>query len=73
MSHAILRGAIACDQVQHLRGTCPDARALRQALLIFGEHAITAGFEMRRLTEPCLANPATRTAGTDDQALDPHR
>jgi hypothetical protein len=61
------------DQVEHLRGAYPDARALREAFLMFGEYAITPGFELRPWLEHCIANPATRKADTDYQALDPNR
>ena len=61
------------DQIEHLRGEYPDAGALEQAFLMFGEYAIAPGFELKAWLAHCIANPATRKADTDYQALDPNR
>ena len=61
------------DQVEHLRGEYPDPEALRVAFLMFGEYAIAPGFELKSWLDHCIANPATRKADTDYQALDPSR
>ena len=61
------------DQVEHLRGEYPDPEALRGAFLMFGEYAIAPGFALKPWLDHCIANPATRKADTDYQALDPNR
>jgi hypothetical protein len=61
------------DQVEHLRGEYPDAAALRQAFMMFGEYAMAPGFELKPWLDHCIANPAARRADTDYQALDPNR
>jgi len=61
------------DQVEHLRAEYPDAEALKSAFLMFGEYAIAPGFTLAPWLDHCIANPATRRADTDYQALDPNR
>lgn len=61
------------DQVEGLRAEYPDPAALEQAFLSFGEYAIAPGFELKPWLAHCIAQPATRKADTDYQALDPNR
>lgn len=61
------------DQVEHLRPQYPEAEALRNAFMMFGEYAIAPGFELKPWLDHCIANPAARKADTDYQALDPNR
>ena len=61
------------DQVEHLRPEYPDAEALRQAFMTFGEYAIAPGFELESWLVHCIAHPAARRVDTDYQALDPNR
>lgn len=59
------------DQVEGLRDAYPDPTALEQAFMMFGEYAIAPGFELKPWLAHCIAQPATRKADTDYQALDP--
>lgn len=60
------------DQVEGLRPEYPEAAALEQAFLSFGEYAIAPGFELKPWLAHCIATPATKRAETDYQALDPN-
>lgn len=59
------------DQVEGLRDAYPDPVALEQAFMMFGEYAIAPGFELKAWLVHCIAQPATKRADTDYQALDP--
>jgi hypothetical protein len=59
------------DQVEGLRGEYPEPAALEQAFLTFGEYAIAPGFELKPWLAHCIAQPASKRADTDYQALDP--
>ncbi len=61
------------DQVEHLRGEYPDAEALADAYMTFGEYAMAPGFELASWLAHCIANPATKRSDTDYQAIDPNR
>jgi hypothetical protein len=61
------------DQIEAMRGEYPDPAALEQAYLSFGEYAMATGFELKPWLAHCIAQPATRKADTDYQALDPNR
>lgn len=61
------------DQVEHMRAEYPDAEALKAAFMMFGEYAIAPGFEFAAWLDHCIANPATKRADTDYQAIDPNR
>lgn len=61
------------DQIEGLRGAYAGAAALREAYLSFGEYAIAPGFDLEAWLDHCIAQPATRRADTDYQALDPNR
>lgn len=60
------------DQVEGLRDAYPDPAALEQAFMMFGEYAIAPGFELKAWLVHCIAQPATKRADTDYQALDPN-
>lgn len=59
------------DQVEGMREEYENPAALKQAFMMFGEYAITAGFSLDPWLDHCIANPATRRSDTDYQALDP--
>lgn len=59
------------DQVEAMREEYDSPAALKQAFMMFGEYAITEGFELSPWLDFCIETPATRRSDTDYQALDP--
>ena len=59
-------------QVEDLRDDAETNEALKQMYLMWGEYAATEGFDSAAWVDYCIANPATRKAETDYDALDPN-
>ncbi len=59
-------------QIEDLRREAESAAALKDMYLMWGEYAATEGFDSAAWVDHCIANPATRKAETDYDALDPN-
>ncbi len=58
-------------QLEDLREGAADEAELRAQYYRWGEYAWTEGFDHKAWVDHCIANPATRRADTDYDALEP--